>query len=99
MKIEFAWEVIDAQTLRAKVLGGWLVRYHSPTGSVALTMVPDPKHVWTVVIPTGEVERARERLEKLEHNLQDPYIDQSIEAEMRAELDHLRRFIDHHGQE
>ncbi len=94
MKIEFRWEAIDAQTLRAKVAGGWLVRFHSQTGAVAMTMVADPKHQWVVKVPKESIAEARERLEKMESNLKDPYIEDAIKAEMKEEIDHLRRFVD-----
>lgn len=97
MKLEFSWEVIDAQTLRAKVPGGWLMRYHSHTGAVALTMVPDPKHQWEISIPAKVIAAAKEQLKKLEHDLQDPYGDAILKSEMRVELENLRQFIDGHS--
>lgn len=96
-KIPFYWEVMDAQTLRARVQGGWLVRYHGSTGSVALTVVPDPKHAWEVEVPPEVVEASRERLAKLEQLARDPYREQSLRAEMEEEMDNLRRFISLHG--
>jgi hypothetical protein len=96
MKLPFKWEVIDAQTLRAKVPGGWLVRYHSHTGPVAMTVVADPKHDWEVEVLPEAVEVARERLTKLEHDLQDPYVDDAIKSEMQDEIANLRRFIEQH---
>lgn len=97
MKIPFSWEVMDAQTLRAKVLGGWLVRIHGSSGSVAITMVPDPQHKWEVEVPPEVVVSARERLEKLEREVRDPYLDDNIRAEMEEEMGNLRRFINEHG--
>ena len=97
MKIEFRWEVIDAQTLRAKVAGGWLVRFHSHTGAVAMNMVADPKHLWTVEVPKESIAAARKRLDKMESDLKDPYIEDAIKAEMREEIDHLRLFVDSHS--
>ena len=59
MKFEF--EKIDNYHMRAKVLGGWLVKaiedvYHkdsfgAATGydrRVAMAFVPDPKHSWNI---------------------------------------------------
>lgn len=92
-KIPFQWEVMDAQTLRAKVLGGWLVRFHGSSGGVALTVVPDPEHKWDVEVPPEVVAASRERLEKLEQRVRDPYVDDGIRAEMEDEMANLRRFI------
>lgn len=97
LNLEFSWEVIDAQTLRAKVVGGWLVRFHSHTGVVAMTFVPDPKHQWEVDIPDSVIQASRKRLEKLEHDLHDPYIDDAIKTEMQSEAANLRRFIEQRG--
>ncbi|HKI97604.1 MAG TPA: hypothetical protein VKB51_03920 [bacterium] len=96
MKIPFYWEVMDAQTLRAKVLGGWLVRFHGSSGDVSLTIVPDPKHEWEVVVPPEVVQASRERLAKLEEKRRDPYLDDGIGAEMDDEMSNLRRFIGLH---
>ncbi len=96
MKIEFSWEVIDAQTLRAKVPGGWLVRFHGSSGDVSLTVVPDARHEWEVVVPPEVVTTSRERLAKLELQSRDPYLDDGIRAEMEDEMANLRRFIGMH---
>ena len=96
MKLKFDWEAMDAQTLRAKVEGGWLVRFHSPTGAVALTMVPDPKHNWEVEISADLVNEYRERLIRLEHNVQDPYVDQNIREELKEEIKNLKHFLEQH---
>ena len=96
MKLEFSWEAIDSQTLRAKVPGGWLLRFQGHTGATALTFVPDPKHGWEVVVPGEVMEKSRVHLEKLEHDLNDPYIETGIKSEMKAEAENLRRFIDQH---
>jgi len=96
MKIPFAWEVMDPQTLRAKVEGGWLVRFHSTTGAVSMTVVPDPKHQWELEVPAKVVEESRERLARLEVSLGDPYIDDIPKSEMRGEVDNLRRFLEQH---
>jgi hypothetical protein len=96
MKIPFFWEVMDAQTLRAKVLGGWLVRIHGATGTVAITLVPDPKHEWEVVVPPEVVQASRDRLARLEQSSHDPYLDDGIRAEMEDEMENLRRFIGMH---
>jgi hypothetical protein len=43
------WELLDRdednRIDRAKVLGGWLVRFHGCYKG-GLTFVPDPKHKW-----------------------------------------------------
>ncbi len=96
MKIEFNWEVMDAQTLRAKIFGGWLVRFHGTTGAVALTVVTDPDHAWQVEVPPAVLQASRERLVKLEHDSKDPYLDDGIRAEMTDEMENLRRFIASH---
>jgi hypothetical protein len=96
MKIPFYWEVMDAQTLRAKVLGGWLVRFHGSSGDVSLTIVPDPEHQWEVVVPQEVVQASRQRLAELEAHSRDPYLDDGIRAEMEDEMSNLRRFIGLH---
>jgi hypothetical protein len=96
MKIPFYWEVMDAQTLRAKVLGGWLVRFHGSSGDVALTVVPDPDHKWEVVVPPEVVQASRDRLAGLERQTRDPYLNDGIRAEMQDEMDNRRRFIGLH---
>ncbi len=64
MKIEFEWEVINEKrgggvsdvTLRAKVIGGWLIKlvYCEDGGcgknirEHALTFISDPDHLWEV---------------------------------------------------
>jgi hypothetical protein len=49
-KIEFAWEVLDETTHRAKVIGGWIVRsqWGQPKTGLALTSVfiSDRDHEW-----------------------------------------------------
>jgi len=60
MKIEFRWEEIFERnnsscqfvTVRAKVIGGWIVRdslcdIHSSIAS-SMAFVPDPDHEWTI---------------------------------------------------
>ena len=96
MKISFAWEVMDPQTLRAQVEGGWLVRFHATTGAVSMTLVPDPKHQWELDVPRKVVEESRERLTKLEASMRDPYIDDILKSEMRGEAENLRRFLEQH---
>jgi hypothetical protein len=96
-RIKFEWEAIDSQTLRAKVLGGWLVRYHSHSGAVSMTLVPDPEHKWAVEIPSTQLSRSRERLAKLEHDVKDPYLEANIKGEVEEEIENLRRFINQHG--
>lgn len=59
------WEPIDGYRsrseyivhtcFRAKVHGGWLVRYEKKTANgptIALTFVPDPEHEWVEEEPT-----------------------------------------------
>ena len=94
--IPFQWEVMDAQTLRARVLGGWLVRFHGSTGSLAMTLVPDPQHHWSVIVPPEVIETSRERLKQLELEYRDPYREQGLRAEMGEEMENLRRFIAAH---
>ena len=85
---------MDAQTLRARVLGGWLVRYHSSTGTVAMSMVPDPDHHWEVETSKKLVEEYKDRLARLEHEVQDPYVDQNIREELKGEIKNLRNFLE-----
>ena len=50
--IEFKWERVSSDTLRAKVIGGWVVTsegYSTETGDVissSMVFVPDPDHEW-----------------------------------------------------
>lgn len=94
MKIPFDWEPMDAQTLRSRVQGGWLVRYHSASGGVAMTMVPDPEHQWEVDVSQRALEAGRERLTRLEHQVQDPYVEQNIREELKEEVLNLKRFLE-----
>ena len=96
MKIQFQWEPIDSQTLRAKVPGGWVLRFQGHSGATAMTLVPDPKHQWEVVIPGEVIAETMAQLEKLEQALKNPYMGDTIKSEMVAEAENLRRFIDHH---
>ena len=44
--MSFIWETLsDARISRAKIFGGWLVRYDI-TGKFSITFVPDPNHEW-----------------------------------------------------
>ncbi len=53
MKIAFEWEILDEDTIRAKVIGGWIV-YTSErddmnaVGGAAMVFVPDVNHEWEV---------------------------------------------------
>lgn len=48
------WETIDSNTVRMKVVGGWVVRYQewdalgTITVAVATCYVPDNKHSWVL---------------------------------------------------
>lgn len=52
MKIPFEWQFIDnGYTTRAKVIGGWLVRYTDSDDqalSATMVFVKDPLHSWEV---------------------------------------------------
>jgi len=64
MKIPWKWEELDEETLRVKVIGGWLILAREAVahdmsadgrGLVAgwdfrpaLAFVPDPKHEWEI---------------------------------------------------
>ena len=97
MKILFEWEAIDAQTLRTRVPGGWLVRYHSHSGGIAMTMVQDPQHLWQVEVPTELLSQYRTRLETLERKVQDPYLEADVKGEVEEEIQTLKRFISQHA--
>ncbi len=64
-KMEFKWELINEsnegkyQTLRAKVIGGWLVQtvfqdMKIKVLTTSLTFMPDRDHEWTIVSPLTE---------------------------------------------
>ena len=93
MKVPFAWEALDAQTLRAKTVGGWIIRYHSRAGTVSMTFVPDPKHSWEVEVPPETLAEAKVRLTKLEEQAKDPYREESLRTEMEEEITNLRHFL------
>ena len=97
MKIPFKWEAIDAQTLRAQVPGGWLVRYHSHSGGVSMTLVPDPAHDWRVEVPAELLSEYKTRLEKLERLIQDPYLEANVKGEVEEEVQTLKKFISQHS--
>jgi hypothetical protein len=53
------WEEIDLYTDRAKILGGWIVRYiitsnfwnsggENCVQAPSITFVPDPEHKWEI---------------------------------------------------
>lgn len=54
MKIPFKWEKLGADTLRAKVFGGWVLLnadYSSETADVCssvIVFIPDPNHEWEI---------------------------------------------------
>ena len=96
MKILFKWEAIDAQTLRTRVPGGWLVRYHSHSGGVSMTLVPDPTHQWEVEVPAELLSQYKTRLEKLEHKILDPYLEANVKGEVEEEIQTLKQFISQH---
>lgn len=65
-KIEWQWEKLDANTLRAKVIGGWILRCVGglqPVGIVpvkeaktlplseSMVFVPDRDHEWAIIAP------------------------------------------------
>ncbi|MDH4249349.1 MAG: hypothetical protein OEW39_16200 [Deltaproteobacteria bacterium] len=93
MNILFEWEALDAQTLRARVIGGWLVRYHSHSGGVAMNLVPDPDHQWAVEVPANLLSQYQTRLEKLERRVLDPYLDANVKGEVEEEIQTLKQFI------
>jgi len=65
-RIEWQWEVLDTNTARAKVMGGWLVLHLQQTfgsnetskkadikiiNSESMVFIPDREHEWTVIPP------------------------------------------------
>lgn len=53
-KLHWEWEVLDAHTNRAKVMGGWIVRseYVLPKEKLCCTsmvFVPDHDHEWHIL--------------------------------------------------
>jgi len=59
-KIEWVWEKLDENTIRAKVIGGWLVNYmitiDNEKGkdigiSQSMQFVADRDHEWAIVEP------------------------------------------------
>jgi len=76
------------------VQGGWLVRYQSHSGGVSMVTVPDPEHHWEVEISQQMLDMCRERLEKLERKIKDPYQEANIRGEMEEEIQTLRKLIE-----
>jgi hypothetical protein len=58
-RIEWEWERLDANTSRAKVIGGWMVRSEWATNKsgVALSsmFVADKDHCWNILQPAKEI--------------------------------------------
>lgn len=56
-KVSWKWEKVDENTVRTKVIGGWLVHTmatlngKNPTISASMVFVPDRDHEWTLVPP------------------------------------------------
>lgn len=53
-KIVWKWEQLDETTVRAKVIGGWIVNQIFGTGSKiqnSTVFVPDREHEWQVIPP------------------------------------------------
>jgi hypothetical protein len=62
------WDRIGAFEYRAKISGGWLVKYleaWNETGAGGLTFVPDPRHEWVeeVYDPEGQQKTKEEKME------------------------------------
>lgn len=51
-KIKFEWETVDTDTFRAKVLGGWVMRFDNEIGhntwSSSTLFIPDINHDWEI---------------------------------------------------
>lgn len=57
-RIEWQWEVLDASSRRAKVIGGWVLNTHrwdtstkTPTMSESSVFIPDRDHEWNILPP------------------------------------------------
>jgi hypothetical protein len=44
MKFEFEWERLDSDTFRARVIGGWILRYEE-----SIVFIQDRDHQWSVL--------------------------------------------------
>ena len=60
-RIEWQWEKLDDCTMRARVIGGWLISTapFTPSGSKAYPshsaiFIPDPNHEWSILKPISE---------------------------------------------
>lgn len=68
-KFEWAWEALDANTFRAKAVGGWLVKHtvhDAKKGDVAISMlfIPDNNHEWAILMPVPKVVEEKKEWEK-----------------------------------
>lgn len=57
-KIEFVWEILDDNTKRAKVIGGWIVHTVNSSKDIngkiknvsgTMVFVPDDNHEWHIM--------------------------------------------------
>lgn len=58
-KMVWEWEVLDKNSKRIKVIGGWIVYHESlnkngQTISESFAFVPDTDHLWTIIQPKKE---------------------------------------------
>lgn len=63
IKLDWVWESLDAETARAKVIGGWLIRSRNKQNE-ALLFLPDRDFGWTIRPPVDEVQAAKVSLAK-----------------------------------
>ena len=59
MKLQWKWERLDNNTIRAKVIGGWILCHYSTRmikqnleeTSESMSFIPDRDHEW-IILPT-----------------------------------------------
>jgi len=79
-KMQWNWERLDANTYRAKVIGGWIVLHCGGANSCSDTLssaelkklplsesmvfMPDRDHEWTIVTPKADIQVEKSALAK-----------------------------------
>lgn len=55
--LKWEWEVLDENTMRAKVIGGWIVLHHAEKNkqlTESMAFVSDRDHGWQIIKPLQE---------------------------------------------
>lgn len=58
-KMQWNWEMLDPQTARAQVIGGWIVNHNFTKNKVqceSMVFIADRDHEWIIVAPLVEAQ-------------------------------------------